>query len=87
MEEIKPSMGTSWMGAVGTQRLYQVECDLGQVTHPTSISRVVPVSLSTKKNLQGVPVVAQWLTNPTRNHEITGLIPGLAQWFKDLALQ
>ena len=25
------------------------------------------------------PVVAQWLTNPTRNHEVAGLIPGLAQ--------
>ena len=28
----------------------------------------------------GVPVMAQWLTNPTRNHEIAGSIPGLAQW-------
>ena len=34
----------------------------------------------------GVSVVAQWLTNPTRNHEVEGLIPGLAQWVKDLAL-
>ena len=24
--------------------------------------------------------------NPTRNHEVTLLIPGLAQWIKDLAL-
>ena len=30
--------------------------------------------------------MAQWLTNPTRNHEVSGLIPGLAQWVKDLAL-
>ena len=27
----------------------------------------------------GVPVVAQWLMNPTGNHEVIGLIPGLAQ--------
>ena len=27
----------------------------------------------------GVPIVAQWLTNPTRNHEVAGLVPGLAQ--------
>ena len=34
----------------------------------------------------GVPAVAQWLMNPTRNHEVLGLIPGLDQWVKDLAL-
>ena len=27
--------------------------------------------------------MAQWLRNPTRNDEVVGLIPGLAQWVKD----
>ena len=38
------------------------------------------------KLIPGVLVVAQWLTNLTRNHEIESLIPGLAQWVKDLAV-
>ena len=32
------------------------------------------------------PIMVQWLTNLTRNHEVVGWIPGLAQWVKDPTL-
>jgi len=31
--------------------------------------------------------MAQWLANPTRNHEVVGSIPGLAQWVDDPVLR
>ena len=42
--------------------------------------------MHTKMSAFGVPAVAQWLTNPTRNHEVVSSISGLAQLVKDPAL-
>ena len=39
-----------------------------------------------KKINTGVPIAAQWLTNPSSIHEDMGSIPGFAQWIKDPAL-
>jgi len=47
---------------------------------------VISIEMIFKATSLGVAVVAQWLTNPTRNHEVAGLIPALAQWVKDPAL-
>ena len=62
------------------------------------MSKPVSVQFSTCQNIEhregseikvvtlGVAVVAQWLMNLTKNHDVAGSIPGLAQWVKDLAL-
>ena len=35
------------------------------------------------KKLVGIPIVTQWVTNPTSIHDDVGSIPGLPQWVKD----
>ena len=35
-----------------------------------------------KKKITGVPIMGQWLMNPTSSHEISGSILGLAQGVK-----
>ena len=66
-------------GEGGTLSHYWWDCKLVQ-----SLWKIVQKFL--KKTKTGVPVVAQWLTNPTRNHEAAGSIPALAQWVEDPAL-
>ena len=54
-----------------------------------SVGQEAPLALNALNALLqnpalGVPIVAQWLTNRNRNHEVAGSIPGLAQWVKEL---
>ena len=43
----------------------------------------INTTLLKKRRVLGVPVMAQWLMNPT---EVAGLIPALAQWVNDPVL-
>ena len=61
----------SWMVGMAAQ---QCECNF------------MTLSCVLKNGKFGVPVVVQWLTNPTRNHEVAGSVPALAQWVNDPAL-
>ena len=49
-------------------------------TTPTKIAKI-----KNKQTKTGVPLIAQWLTNPTRSHEVVGSIPDLGQWVRDPA--
>ena len=54
------------------------------ITHCYRKCKVISALL--KMTPFGVPVVPQWLTNLTRNHEVAGSIPALAQSVKDPVL-
>ena len=57
----------------------EVSCGVGSWEPPYATGVALKSKIKIKmKNTWGVPVVAQWLTNPIRNHEVAGLIPGLA---------
>ena len=56
----------------------QSSVDTGKFEEPPRSFRQGNESLITKTfHAAGVPIVAQWLTNPTRNHEVAGSIPGV----------
>ena len=46
----------------------------------------LPLGETESRVAKGVPLVVQWLMNPTRNHEVVGSIPALAQWVDDPVL-
>ena len=48
--------------------------------------KVLKKLTNTSATFLGVLVVAQWLTNPTGNHEVAGSVPALAQPVNDPAL-
>ena len=55
-------------------------------TNPNSQFTIRRANYVNKKFLFSSPHRGAVETNPTRNHEVAGSIPGLAQWVKDLAL-
>ena len=69
---------------MGEKRMYTCTCNWVTMLYSKKKKNCIG-EITIKKKL-GVPIVFQWLTNLTRNHEVVGLIPGLAQWVKDLGL-
>ena len=56
-------------------------CGVGQGT-----SERVGSTISIKKQQDGSSCCGAAEENPTRNHEVVGSIPVLAQWVKDMVL-
>ena len=73
------------MVAQGSQRVFQ-EIKSRSCLSLESGSASAPPIFVDQKATEGVPDVVQQIKNPTSIHEEVGLIPGLTQWVRALAL-
>ena len=70
-------------------RLKQMKClfmKVKVVERVVLCFNLIEIFETIRKTNGGVPIVAQWLTNPARNHEVAGSVPALAQWVNNPAL-
>ena len=74
----------SWKG----MNFSLIGLDTLSIDLPSLHMMLLPIlpSMFLKNALSGSSWCGSVVTNPTSIHEETGLIPGLAQWVKDLAL-
>ena len=71
-----------------------MQINLGRATNPTPRSTFLkPMNFARVAEggqinfrVLGVPLVVQWVKNPTSIHENVSLIPSFPQWVQDLAL-
>ena len=61
-------------------------CPLSPLLFNTVLEVLATATRDIKEIKGGVPIVAQWLANPTRNHEVAGSTPALARWVRDPVL-
>jgi len=82
------SAGVSSCSPSNTATITHAACEVMERGHSYPASTTTSCHWSRVKEEKDwrVPVVAQWLTNPTRNHEVAGSVPALAQWVNDPAL-
>ena len=78
-------IGMEWESYTGSCRRPQ-KGTIDREGNLGNFRRLLQVNDHSRKPSEGVPVVAQWLMNPTRNHEVAGSIPGLAWCVKEPAL-
>ena len=48
--------------------------------------KIIDMNFKTCSQVDGVPVVPQWVKNPTSIPKEVGSVPGLARWVEDPAL-